>query len=177
MVVDNIEKVEYEVYYNFSSNNLTKLNLSFCEGIKVDISIPRDIPNSEIDKYNKSSGFYNDICYTFTSDSGTDKPLKDRQDDYNKNNLSLCEEGCDFTSYNQISKKVVCSCDTKTSISKISDIKVDKNKLIANFKDIKNVGNFKMLSCIKLLFIIENIFKNSGNYMLITYNLFKIILK
>ena len=51
MSVDGLEKVEYEVYYNFSSNNLTKLNLSLCEGIKIDISLPRDIPLSEIDKY------------------------------------------------------------------------------------------------------------------------------
>ena len=48
------------------------------------------------------------------------------------------------------------------SIPKLSEIKVDKKKLIANFKDIKNIGNFKMLSCIKLLFSKENIFKNSS---------------
>ena len=160
MSVDGLEKVEYEVYYNFSSNNLTKLNLSLCEGIKIDISLPRDIPLSEIDKYNKNSGFYNDICYTFTSDSGTDESLKDRQSEYNQNNMSLCEEGCDFSSYNTKSKKVVCSCDTKPSIAKLSEIQVDKEKLIANFKDIRNIGNFKMLSCIKLLFSIDNIFKN-----------------
>ena len=93
MFVNNIEKVEYKVYYNFSSKNLTKLNLTSCKDTKIAISIPRDIPYNENDKYNKSSGYYNDICYTLTSESGTDKPLKDRQDDYNKNNLSLCEEG------------------------------------------------------------------------------------
>ena len=49
----------------------------------------------------------------------------------------------------------------------ISDIKVDKNKLFSNFKDIRNVGNFKMLSCIRLLFNKSNIFKNVANYMLI----------
>ena len=121
MFVNNIEKVEYEVYYNFSSKNLTKLNLTSCKDTKIAISIPRDIPYNEIDKYNKSSGYYNDICYTLTSESGTDKPLKDRQDDYNKNNLSLCEEGCDFSSYNKESKKVECSCDKKMSITKLSN--------------------------------------------------------
>ena len=51
-----------------------------------------------LDKYyNKSSPLYNDICYTLASENGLDKPLKDRQDDYKKNNISICEEGCDFT--------------------------------------------------------------------------------
>ena len=70
--VENIQKLEYEIYYNFSSNNLTKLNLTVCKGIKIDISIPKDIPINELDKYNKSSGFYNDICYIFTNYRGTD---------------------------------------------------------------------------------------------------------
>ena len=61
------------------------------------------------------------------------------------------------------------------SITKLSEIKVDKNKLIANFKDIKNIGNFKMLSCIKLLFSKENILKNSSNYMQIILFIFSII--
>ena len=32
-LVNNIQKVEYEVYYNFSKNNLTKLNLIVCKDI------------------------------------------------------------------------------------------------------------------------------------------------
>ena len=51
ILVDNIQKVEYEVYYNFSSYNLTKLNLTVCKDIKIDIHIPKDIPANEIDKY------------------------------------------------------------------------------------------------------------------------------
>ena len=155
---DYIHKIEYEVYYNFSLNNLTKLNLTSCEGIRIDISFPRDIPKNEIDKYNKSSGFYNDICYTFTSNSGTDESLNDRKNEYKLNNLSICEEDCDFSSYNEKSKKVICSCFTKLNMPLISDIKVDKNKLFSNFKDIRNVGNFKMLSCIRLFFNKSNIF-------------------
>ena len=49
----------------------------------------------------------------------------------------------------------------------ITEIKLDKNKLFSNFKDIRNIGNFKMLKCNKLFFNINNIFKNSANYMLI----------
>ena len=167
VLIDNHAKVEYEVYYNFSQNNLTKLDLTFCKDIQIDISIPKDIPMNEIDKYNKSSPLYNDICYTLASENGLDKPLKDRQDDYKKNNISICEEGCDFTQYNNKTKKAICSCFTKVSLPLISEIKVDKDKLFENFKDIRNIGNFKMLTCFKLLFDKHNIFRNSANYMII----------
>ena len=150
---ENILKIEYEAYYNFSSNNLTKLDLANCKGIKIDISIPKNIPMKSLDKYNQSSGFYNDICYTFTAENGTDKSINDRRIDYkNNNNMSICEEDCDFTGYNIKSKKVICSCYTKLYLPLISEIKVDKEKLYSNFKDIRNIGNFEMLSCIKLFF-------------------------
>ena len=35
-----------------------------------------------IDKYNRSSGYYNDICYTTTSEDGTDITLKDRRTNF-----------------------------------------------------------------------------------------------
>ena len=126
ILIDNIHKIEYEVYYNFTFDNLTKLDLNFCKGIKIDISFPIYIPNNEIDKYNKSSGYYNDICYTLTSDSGTDKSLKDRKNEYKIYNLSVCEEDCEFTSYNKDFKKAVCSCFTKKDMTLISKIILDK---------------------------------------------------
>ena len=106
LLEDYEHKIDYEVYYNFSTNNLTKLNLTFCKNIKIDILIPKDIPINEIDKYNKSSGYYNDICYTVKNDKGIDEPLVDRRKDYKNNNMSVCEEDCDFTGYNSKTKKL-----------------------------------------------------------------------
>ena len=83
------------------------------------------------------------------------------------NNLSICEENCDFGEYNYITKKVKCSCFTKINLPLISEIKIDKEKLISNFKDIRNIGNFKMLNCYKLFLNKKNIFINLSNYMLI----------
>ena len=81
--------------------------------------------------------------------------------------MSVCEEGCDFTGYNVIYKKVICSCFTKLHFPLISEIKVDKEKLYSNFKDIRNIGNFEMLKCIKLFLNKNNIFKNLSNYIMI----------
>ena len=35
-----IPKIDYEIYYPFCDNNLTKLNLNFCIGTKIEISLP-----------------------------------------------------------------------------------------------------------------------------------------
>ena len=164
--IENMIKVGYELYYPFIANKMTKLNLSICKNIKIKVSIPIEIPPDEIDKYNISSGLYNDICYILTSENGSDEPLKDRQNDFINNNISVCEEDCDFTEYDDIKKKALYSCFIKMKLPLISEIKVDKEKLYSNFKNIKNIGNFKMLKCFNLLLGADNIFKNFANYIL-----------
>ena len=86
---------------------MNKLNLSICKDIKIDISIPIDLTENlkDLDKYNASSGFYNDICYTYTNEKGTDETLKDRQNDYIENQMSVCEDNCEFSNYNETLKK------------------------------------------------------------------------
>ena len=164
VLIDSIKKVEYDAYYPFFSNILTKLDLSICKDIKIDISIPMEISKDEIDKYNISSDLYNDICY-ISSENGTDKPLKARQNEYKDNNLSVCEENCDFIEYDDINNKAICSCFTKIKLPIISEIKVDKDKLYSNLKDIKNIGNFKMLKCKYLIFKAKSFLENSANYI------------
>ena len=103
-----IPKVEYEVYYHFNSTSeLTKLNLSICKDTKIEVSIPVII-NESLDKYNISSNYYNDICTTTTSNNGTDITLSDRKNEFINNNMSLCEENCDFIEYNYTIKKAKC---------------------------------------------------------------------
>ena len=172
--IDGMLKIEYEIYYPLTLGLLSKLNLSICKDIKIEITRPIDIPLDEIDKYNMSSDIYNDICYTLTSDAGTDISLKDRQNEYVNNNMSICEENCDFSNYDDNTKKATCSCFVKMTLPLISEIKFDKKKLFSNFKDIRNIGNFEMLNCIDLLFDKNNIFKNSANFLLISLSLLSI---
>jgi len=69
-------KVEYDVYAKLSGNNLINLNLTVCENNKISIFMPI-ILTGNLDKYNQSSKYYNDICYTTISEDGTDIILKD----------------------------------------------------------------------------------------------------
>ena len=169
-------KIEYEVYYPlYDRNNITKLDLSKCHDIKIDISIPIYIPKDDLDKYNASSGYYNDICYTLTSESGTDKALKDRKDEFVENNMTVCEENCEFTKYNETQERATCSCFVKLKLPLISEIKIDKNLLISNFKNFKNIANIKMLKCMYLFLDKKNIFKNYANYLFVLLFLISII--
>ena len=160
-----IPKVEYEIFYPFNEINMTQLNLSFCKDIKINIRVPLNISKHDIDKHNSSCNLYNDICYTLKNEKGLDKPIKARRDDFIKYKLSGCEEGCEFSEYDIINNAALCSCFTKINLPILSEIKFDKKKLLSNFKNIKNIGNFEMLRCMHLLFDITNIFKNSSNYI------------
>ena len=109
-------------------------------------------------------GYYNDICYVTTSDSGTDIILKDRKNEFIDNNKTLCQENCYLSEYNN--NKVKCSCDVKESSSMFRNIKIDKAKLYENFIDIKNIANINILICFKVLFSKNGLIKNYGTYSL-----------
>ena len=160
-----IPRTEYEVYYKSENNKFENLNLSVCLKMKINKSISINISEDDIDKYNSSSGFYNDICYTYTSNSGTDITLKDRREEFINNNMTLCEENCDFTAYDTGTGKAICSCPISESIPFISNIKIDKEKLKSNFVNFKNIANINMFKCYKNLFS-KNISSNIGNYII-----------
>ena len=162
-----IPKLEYEVYYPLNnSKDLTKLNLTLCQGTKVEISISVNI-NGSLDLYNPKSEYYNEICVISTSESGTDIPLKDRRNEFIKNNLSLCEENCELVEYNKENKKVKCSCDMKSSISSNFDLSFDKDEFLKSFTDVKNIINLNIMKCFKEVLKIKSLKNNYGFFIMI----------
>ena len=167
-----IPKVEYDIYSKISGNNLTKLDLKTCQNNKITLIMP--INNSDsLDKLNSRSGYYNDFCYTSTTESGTDITLGDRKNEFPIK--TVCQNDCDFVDYNFASKRAKCSCKAKESSSSYAQMKIDKKKLLDNFKNIKNIGNYRILKCYKVLFCITGIKENYGFYILIAIIIFHII--
>ena len=144
-------KVEYNVYAKLFGKNLINLNLTICEKSKISISIPI-ILNEDIDKFNSSSGYYNDICYTTTSEDGTDILIKDRQTEFCDKNKIICKENCDFTEYDYNTLVAKCSCEVKECSNSFVDMNINKAKILDNFKNIKNFINFNFLICYKKLY-------------------------
>ena len=157
-----IPKVEYYAHAKLNKKNLTKLSLGDCKDKKITLLIPvNNVDN--IDKLNNKSGYDNDFCYTATSDSGTDITLKDRQKEYPSK--AVCQDGCEFSDYDYNTKKAKCSCDAKESASSFKDMKIDKKKLLDNFKNMKNIANLSLLKYVKVLFSKRGLSKNIGFYL------------
>ena len=158
-----IPKIEYEVYYPLYDLNLEKLDLSKCENIRVELSIPVYLDN-DIDKHNLSSGYYNNICSKTTSKYGTDICLKDRQKEFIDNNMTLCEENCDLIDYNEKTKKAKCSCEIKIKLPLIEEVRIDTNLLYKRFTDIDYIANINFLKCYKIVFQKNELKNNYGFY-------------
>ena len=166
--------VQYEVY---DPSSLEKLNLTVCKEDTISIDLPvtldedinllfNSLDNSGYSLYDLNDSFYNDICTKYTSINNTDLTLSDRKMEiYDKtSNLSFCQAGCIFQSYNTTNKKAKCNCQVETqSIDKLlNNITFVRNAIMENFYiTIKN-SNIKVLKCYKLLFDINNIIYNLG---------------
>ena len=171
-----IPKIEYDIYYN-SGTSLKKLNISsICEKRMIYLLIPVKISESEnIDELNTSSGYYNDICYSVTSKSGTDILLKDRMNEFIEENKTVCQDNCVFSEYNYSTQKVNCSCKIQKTSSSFRHMNIDPKNLFESFIDFKNIANINILGCVNTLFSISGIIKNIGSYILILIIILHII--
>jgi len=164
--------IEYEVYH---PTEFYKLDLSVCDDLKIEISLPVFINEEELYKHDPSSDYYNDKCYSYESDNGTDLTLSDRQNEYANNNLTICEVNCDLINYDIETKYATCNCDIKSDINIDSEEGIDKDKLLNSFLDIKSMMNLDILKCYYTLFTKDGIINNIGSYILLATILIFII--
>ena len=156
--------VEYEVYH---PQTKILLDLDICQNENIIISMPISIDEEQINKHNPTSDIYNDKCYPYTSVNNTDVILNDRKNEYNKNNLSICEKNCTFSEYNSETKKVSCECKPKTKIEQLKNIDINKDKLLHKFTDFDSLLNFDIIFCTNILFSFKGLISNIGSYTLI----------
>jgi hypothetical protein len=157
------------IYYEvFSFGMKKKLDMSVCKDIKIDISLPASINENKLFLYNSSNEFYNDKCYKYTSDKGTDILLDDRKNEYIINNMSLCEKECDYNGYNLTAKKALCKCNVKLKILNYTEMSSIKDKLMNKFMDIKSIANLDNLKCYRLLFVKDGLKNNIGSYIILS---------
>ena len=168
----NMPIIEYEIY-NFETNE--KLDLEYCNETKIKLSIPVNINEDILFKYNTTSEYYNDKCNPYTTEEGTDIILKDRRNEYKDNNMALCENNCDLQGYNTTTQKAICECKLKTNITLFSNIVIDKEKLLNKFTDIKTSANLDPIKCYNILFTSEGLKYNIGSYFIILIILVHIV--
>ena len=176
--------MKYEVYNPYT---LEKIDLSICNDMTINTYLPYSISDEDLelfiklqesgyDLYNPNDSFYNDFCTPYTTDNKTDVLLSDRRLDYYKN-ISFCEEGCTYKSYNYTCKKVQCECQINNEIdTDIDNIKFYSSLFLATFFEIEDFSNIKVLRCFKLVFSKIGQTKNIGSYIFIILNVIYIIL-
>ena len=157
--------VQFLVYYPLNGDKLEQLDLTICEGEEITIIFPTDKTSEDSDLFDIYSDYFNDICYNYTSEDGTDIPLGIRQKLYGDNAQGQCQNGCRFTRFTP-DKEVECKCRVDPTQPLVSEMKVDKD-LLYQFVDIKNIINFKVMKCYKLLLNIKALLKNVGFFVFI----------
>ena len=171
--VQREDTTSYQVEYEIYSENLTELNLSYCKNENIIVKLPHFINENLLNKCNKlnnfgydffnsNNSFYNNICTRYTSEYNTDMTINDRRKYYYTKEL-LCEENCNYVSYNCSNMKVTCDCPVKTQIS--SYLNYTYNYIKKSFNKSQKYTNIKVFKCFKVGF--ENFNKNAGGYILL----------
>ena len=163
--------IGYEIYHPL---NKSKLDLKYCEDILIKLNIPVNIDETKLFKYDPNSDFYKDNCFSYTTENGTDIILNDRKQEFTNNNLSLCENNCNYTGYDTNNKQSTCDCNIKNKMDLISDIIENPNKLSNNFDTndgSSNSGSSNIISikCTKALFSAEGLKNNISSYILLIF--------
>ena len=172
--------VQYEIY---DSVTLKKLKLEYCKNLnlKIIIYVPVQLNSTCISLYENlkewgynlfDSGdpFYHDVCTLFTNQFGTDVIIEDRRKDYYLpyNTLQLCQKGCNFNSYDKLTKKAECYCNGQTNkvITDITKLDFDKEIFANSFLDTIKNSNFRVLKCYKVAIDLKTILTNKGRIIL-----------
>ena len=158
-------KIPIIEYVLFTQDGRINIELDNCKDIPINYLIPVNISGDQLYLYDPNNEFYNDLCHPHTSDSGTDMTLYERKNEYNIQNMSLCESGCDYEGYNATTKKSKCTCPIKT---KRNFFEIEQDKLLDKFKNYKDIINIKIVKCLKLVFSPKGIKTNIGSYILIS---------
>ena len=184
----SITYVQYEIY---NPKTLQMISLDSCKDTSIIVNIPVNLDEntqtiydnlikSGYNLFDLEDDFYNDICSTYTTENGTDLTLADRKNVLYDNNgdITMCQEGCTFESYNLTTKKSQCDCEVQTNetITNIDEINFENTNLAKEFFHTLNNSNFRVLKCYKLVFSKIGQKNNIGSYIMSVFCFIFIIL-
>ena len=164
--------IGYEVFHPITK---IKLDLSFCKDVLVNFNLPVSIDENNLFKYDPNNEYYTNECYPSTTEKETDILINDRQNEYNNNNMSICENNCTFNEYDKEAKKATCECGIKTKQLVISELINNTNTLSYNFTNVDQSSNIVTMKCYYTLFTKNGLIKNIGSYILLFTILFILI--
>ena len=118
-ITDQIEYLLYDTNGNLLDTSLCNSTIIISYPISNETEIKFDLAYNlsllGIDIYNPNDPFYNDICYSYSS-NGLDVILNDRRNEIYVN-VSFCEDDCEYLGIDYTKKVVNCECSIKKEIS------------------------------------------------------------
>ena len=152
-------------------NLLAKLNKT-----SIDIDSLLFFTNQNINVFNLSSEFYNDICYHFDSPIDKDITLKDRIKLYYPN-ITLCESGCKLKGVNLTTLKALCEC----KLIDIMNNNIFEDNLLfqsqfGELKDLISKTNIEVLKCYKDLFAPKYFLSCIGGFFVLILIIIQIVM-
>ena len=125
------------------------------------------LTGQNIDIFNKSSGFYHDICYHFESPCDKDVALNDRLLIYYPN-ITLCDSGCTNNGVNLTSMTAICECKFKAMTDEETEDNENIYQIAVNeFYFFLNQINLAIMACYQELFVYKYFIKNTGGIIII----------
>ena len=172
----NENKLAYTLFYFFNPDTGEELPLDkICEDESftieksltyfqnLNIEQAKFFKDQDIDVFNSSDVFYNDLCYYFESPNGKDVPLKERIKLFFPN-ITFCEEGCNNVGVNLTSMKAICECKLKDLLSETKDA----SRLVGlDFTGLIESISLDVLKCYKTLFQFKYFIKCYGGFLTI----------
>jgi len=144
---------------------------------ELDVEQAKFFEGQDINIFNSSDVFYNDLCYYFESPNGKDVPIKERLKLYYPN-ITFCEEGCNNIGVNLTSMKAICECKLRDLLSGTKDA----SRLFGyDFDELFESISIDVIRCYKTLFQKNYIIKCYGGFfalaLIIAQTIFVIIVK
>ena len=168
--------IQYEC---FEPYNKTKLNMSICSSIDINIYVKLELSEEAkaVSEHIKSLGynmfdindrFYTDLCTPYKTLVNSDILLSDRVDYIYNNEDAQCQGNCEFSNYYLGSKYINCRCSVNNE-DIIDTEKIDKfetKSLYQMFYLVLKYSNYEVLKCYKLVFVKTVLSKNWGSIII-----------
>ena len=142
----------YDLKYNYTNN----------EHINIDTILYGR--KYGIDLFDPYSDFFDDICFKFTSEKGSDVPLDSRVEYYYQN-ITFCDEkeNSHYLGYNYSENKKIITYRCAFGFYKDENEKFSNLDLIdSELKTYVSVSNIKVITCYKKFLNLRDIVKNYG---------------